>query len=338
VGAYDRDYYREERTGFSFRVPQTIVATLIIVNMAIWVIDSFTPTTPGGQWLSDQMAVHSNVPRLSEPVDLVDLRDPMATVDNDNDLMSPSGWTGDGTVSVPRIDTLTQPWLWWQFVTYAFAHSPHTASHILCNMLALFCFGFDVESIYGKREFLRFYFVTAFLAGVVWCVLNEALGARSIALGASGAIAGIVILYALNFPHRTVLLFFVIPAPAWLFGLLFVGFDIFGAIGGRTNVAYSMHLTGAAFAYLYYRRGWRLAGQTDRFVAWLRSWNRPKLRIHKPEQEPPTGNLGQEVDRILEKIYREGEASLTATERRTLETASRQYQRRGGSGSGPPNA
>jgi membrane associated rhomboid family serine protease len=335
VGAYDRDYYREGRTGFSFRVPQTVVATLIIVNMAIWVIDSFTPDTFGGKWLSDQLAVHSNVPRISESVGVVDLRDLLSSPERG--LAPLQDRLNEKASSVPRVDTLKQPWLWWQLITYAFAHSPRTASHILCNMLALFCFGFDIEAVYGKREFLRFYFLTAFLAAVVWCSINEALGATSVALGASGAIAGIVILYALNFPHRTVLLFFVVPVPTWLFGLIFVGYDIFGAmsIGGKSNVAYSMHLTGAAFAWIYYQRGWRLTGQTDRLVAWLRSWNRPKLRVHRAEperQSAPLGNLGQEVDRILEKIYREGEASLTDKERRTLEAASRQYQRRSGSG------
>ena len=60
---------------------------------------------------------------------------------------------------------------------------------------------------------------------------------------------------------------------------------------------------------------------------------RPKLHIHRVEEDEP-GDLNAEVDRILEKIYREGEASLTTKERRTLETASREYQRRGHVGSG----
>jgi hypothetical protein len=56
---------------------------------------------------------------------------------------------------------------------------------------------------------------------------------------------------------------------------------------------------------------------------------RPKLRVHTPEDETDKpGNLSEEVDRILEKISREGEASLTRQERRILETASRQYQKR----------
>ena len=61
---------------------------------------------------------------------------------------------------------------------------------------------------------------------------------------------------------------------------------------------------------------------------WLRS--RPKLRVHSPDgdEDQPDGALTEEVDRILEKISHEGESSLTRKERRTLETASRQYQKR----------
>jgi hypothetical protein len=170
-------------------------------------------------------------------------------------------------------------------------------------------------------------------ASLVWNVLGKAAGLpdAALAIGASGAIAGVVVLYALNFPRRTLLLFFVIPVPAWLCGVLIVGWDMLGATGraGASNVAYSMHLAGAAFAFVYFQRRWNLTRLTDRFinVRWPSFRPRPRLHIHKPE-EPPPSDLSAEVDRILEKIYREGEASLTAKERKTLEAASREYQQR----------
>ena len=63
-----------------------------------------------------------------------------------------------------------------------------------------------------------------------------------------------MVLYALNFPRRTILLFFVIPMPAWLLARSSSAYDIFGAIGRlrESNVAYSVHLAGAAFAFAYY--------------------------------------------------------------------------------------
>jgi membrane associated rhomboid family serine protease len=294
VGIYDRDYYREaERPGASLHAPRTVVGAIIAVNVAVWVADYLvTLAMPGrGNWLSDHMAVH--------------------------------------------VDTLTQPWLWWQYLTAGFTHSPTNFQHILFNMLALFFLGRDVEEAYGPKEFLRLYLVMVVFASVVWNVANKLSGTPASigpdwvgAYGASGAIAGVVILYALNFPRRMLLLFFVIPIPAWLFGVLMVGLDMFGASGqGASNIAYSMHLAGAAFALIYYQLGWNLTRLTADRVAWPTFRRKPHLRIHTPEEEPQP-DLSVEVDHILEKIYREGEASLTAKERKTLETASREYQRK----------
>jgi membrane associated rhomboid family serine protease len=306
VGIYDRDYYRQEpQPGASSYAPRTIVGALVAVNVALWIADSFSSETPGGRWLSDHMAVH--------------------------------------------VGTLTQPWLWWQYLTAGFAHSPLGFDHILGNMLVLFFLGRDVEETYGPKEFLRLYLVTLVFANVVWNVATwmgspptrlvhdyGAVVARQIFLdhtqvyGASGAIAGLVVLYALNFPHRTLLLFFVIPMPAWVLGVFVVAYDIYGATVGvaGSNVAFSVHLAGAAFAFAYYQRQWNLTRLTAGRIAWPSFRRKPHLRIHKPE-DTPHPDLNAEVDRLLEKIYREGEASLTAKERKTLETASREYQRRG---------
>ena len=294
MGIYDRDYYRDEQRpeGLSFRAPRTIVGLIIALNVALWIADFFTPaiSVQGhiiGRWLSDQMAVH--------------------------------------------VDTLTRPWLWWQFLTAGFAHSPINFQHILFNMLVLFFLGRDVEEVYGRKEFLRLYLVMIVFASVVWSLANTLLGTPSNmgALGASGAIAGIVVLYAFNFPHRTLLLFFVIPIPAWLLGVLIVVLDMWGASGqgGPSNVAYSMHLAGAAFALLYYQLGWNLTRLTSGGFSWLSFRRRPRLRVHTPD-DAPESDLSAEVDRILEKIYREGEAGLTAKERKILETASREYQQK----------
>jgi hypothetical protein len=131
------------------------------------------------------------------------------------------------------------------------------------------------------------------------------------------------------------LLFFFIPIPAWLAAVLFVGIDILGASGtaGDPHVAYSMHLAGAAFAAVYFQFDWSLTELKFARLAWPKFGRRPHLHIHTPEEEP-NSDLGEEVDHILEKIYRDGEASLTPKERKTLEAASREYQRRKGVESG----
>jgi hypothetical protein len=128
---------------------------------------------------------------------------------------------------------------------------------------------------------------------------------------------------------------FVIPMPAWVLGVLMVLADMLGGIGATAgqNIAYEVHLAGAAFAFLYYRQRWNFGRLLPGRLSWPWLRSRPSLRIHQPGADKPDSeseNREQEVDRILEKIHREGEGSLTRKERRTLETASREYQKRRG--------
>jgi len=100
-------------------------------------------------------------------------------------------------------------------------------------------------------------------------------------------------------------------------------------------------VAGAAFAILYYQRGWNLTRLSGGLFRWPKFpfRTKPRLRVHNPDKEPRP-DLSAEVDRILEKIYREGEASLTSKERQTLEKASKEYQQRGAGGGGrgdPPS-
>jgi membrane associated rhomboid family serine protease len=313
VGIYDRDYFREQQpSGLSSYLPRSAVGAIIAVNAAVWLVDAFTATSnhTGSvygpvttHWLSNLFAAH--------------------------------------------VSTLTEPWYWWQFLTAGFTHAPLGSKdgiwHIVGNMAVLYFLGRPVEDRYGPKEFLRFYLVALVFANVVWCVVGkltispEVLESVDPGLyGASGAIAAVVVLFAFNFPDVTILLFFVIPMPAWLFGVLIVGYDIYGAMGGNrgSNVAYTAHVAGAAFGLLYYQRGWKFSRLGMGGLRWPRSPFRakPRLRVHRPDDESPPDDLSAEVDRILEKIYREGEASLTPKERSTLEAASRKYQERRGNG------
>ena len=148
-----------------------------------------------------------------------------------------------------------------------------------------------------------------------------------------------MVLFAFNFPNVTILFFFVLPMPAWVFGMLVVLLDMYGAVKGGSEVAYVAHLAGAAFAALYYLRGWNLTRLTGGLPGGFKSLFRrkPRLRVRSADDEPPHPDFSAEVDRILEKIYREGEAGLTPKERQTLEQASREYQRKGaGNGGGSP--
>jgi len=290
MGIYDRDYYREEQSGFSIRTPRTMVVTLILINVALYLANGLL--TPETDAITYKLAASDN--------------------------------------------TLTNPLLWWQFLTYGFVHAK-SPGHILFNMLQLFFLGRAVEQLYGRWEFLRIYLVTLAVGSVIWAVSSAifdplqiaegGLPSRRFLIGASGAVCGVVILFVLNFPNQTLILFPIpIPIKAWVIGVLLIVFNVVGAVVQFGNVAFGVHLSGMAFAYLYFRNRWSLRWLGgDLFSAkWFQ--RRPKLRIHDPGEEDT--RLAQEVDRILEKIHSQGEDSLTRKERRTLESASKEYQKR----------
>ena len=305
MGIYDRDYYREQpRPQYRLRGPRTVVGAIILINVAFFLANGLL--TP---------------PKELGPSD--------AFLSKEQQIEKAMGWITYHMAV--KMSTLSHPLRWWQFLTYGFAHaSPPEYWHIAGNMLVLFFLGRDIEGRYGSKEFLRLYLTMLVVASVAWAGVEmvQRGDPATPAVGASGAIAGVVILYALNFPHRTLLLFFVIPMPAWVAGLLFVLVDIYGALSGEGHIAYAAHLGGAAFAFLYFRFKWNLT----RWSGWFsldRLKPRPRLRVHDPGPKPPEEQqLSNEVDRILKKISQQGEQSLTRAERRTLETASRQYQQK----------
>jgi membrane associated rhomboid family serine protease len=226
-----------------------------------------------------------------------------------------------------KSDLLQTPWQFWQLLTYGFVHDPQAIMHVAFNMYGLWLFGSDIERIYGRMEFLRIYVSTIIVAGLVWVGAETAAGAQSELVGASGGVMGLMILYVLHFPQRTFTLFPIpIPIKAWALGALYVLLDLLGAAQNMDNVAHLAHLSGVAYGFVYFRSGWNLGRLIPRRLSASMFKLRPSLRIHDPDSQPR--ELNEQVDQILEKISREGESSLTKKERRTLEEASRRYQRR----------
>jgi rhomboid family protein len=231
-----------------------------------------------------------------------------------------------------RADLFTAPQYLWQLLTYGFAHDPSSVRHMLFNMFFLWLFGRDIETLYGKRLYLQLYLSLIVLAGFVWLALNWAMtrGAGGASLvGASGAVTGIMVLFVLHYPTRTILFWGVLPIPVWVLGTLQLLQDIQGAVSRENagQVAYTAHLAGAAFAFLFYRTGWQLGSLFPKRFSMARLRRKPRLRVHEADDDEED-DLGRKVDRILEKINRQGQDSLTKDERRTLERASRRYQQK----------
>ncbi len=238
-------------------------------------------------------------------------------------------------------ETAIRPWMWWQFVSYGFLHDLSGIRHILFNMFGLFIFGRAVEQRIGGPALLRFYFVALVLGGIAASV--SALVHASVAgipidrmpatIGASGAVVAVTILFACYFPQSEILLMFVFPVKAWVLAVLFVAYDMAGALGiaGDANTAFQVHLAGAAFAGLYYFRRWNLSWLDFTAVGelpqrWGQRSRRMKLKLHDPDRK--LAREEADADRILAKIFEQGEQSLTAAERRTLERHSRRKRER----------
>jgi membrane associated rhomboid family serine protease len=225
-------------------------------------------------------------------------------------------------------DVFTRPLHLFELLTYGFLHDVDDLRHILFNMLGLWMFGRAVEGRYGRREFVAFFLAAIVVAGIVWVSGEFAHNRRFVhqppMLGASGGVTAVVILFAMNFPHQTVLFMFFLPMPMWVLAVLIVVMDAFGAMERSGNVAFTAHLGGAMFGFLYYQWGWRLERWLPSATLARRLRAKPKLRVHDPNENATDSR----VDEILKKIQEQGQDSLTRGERRILEQASREYQKR----------
>lgn len=129
----------------------------------------------------------------------------------------------------------------YQLVTHMFAHSPQNYFHIIFNMYALWLFGSALEKLWGPKRFLIFYFVCGIAAGFTQMFLVS----QGAAIGASGAIMGLLAAFAYTFPNVQ---FYILPIPfpikAKYLAIIYAAIDIFGEFSGGGNVAHFAHLGG----------------------------------------------------------------------------------------------
>ncbi|RMF57906.1 MAG: rhomboid family intramembrane serine protease [Calditrichaeota bacterium] len=144
----------------------------------------------------------------------------------------------------------------WQPVTYMFLHSPTGFGHIFFNMFALWMFGTELERTMGTKEFLRYYFLTGILAGVSIFVWNLFMGIDVPTIGASGAVFGILMAYAMFFPDRYIYLWFLFPIKAKYFALLF-GVLEFLMLPSGDGISHIGHLGGMIAGFFYLRHNYR---------------------------------------------------------------------------------
>ena len=140
----------------------------------------------------------------------------------------------------------------WQPFTYMFVHGGF--SHLLFNMLSLFIFGSMVEKRIGSKEFLLFYLLTGLFSGIVSFISYYLAGTNVILVGASGAIYGVLLMFAVFYPYSVIFVFGFIPVRAPILVILYAVIELSSHVFGRGgNVAHLTHLSGLVFGYLYCR-------------------------------------------------------------------------------------
>jgi membrane associated rhomboid family serine protease len=207
-----------------------------------------------------------------------------------NVVMFVAGWfisALQGWLAMQPQATLEQGQLW-RPLTYMFLHDQRGFFHILFNMLALWMFGVELERMWGTRFFLKYYFVCGVGAALTTTVLAfvplsffDSLYA-SLTVGASGAIFGILLAYALYFPHRPILLYFLFPIPAKYFVMIMGGISLLSSLGANDGVAHTTHLGGLAAGYLYLKKPrMNLKAELQyRFVKWRINRMRRKFDVY----------------------------------------------------------
>lgn len=225
------------------------------------------------------------------------------------------------------VNLFSLPSHWWlhydvgQLFTYMFVHG--SVPHLVMNMLGLYFIGPTVERTIGAYRFFILYYLSGIIGGLGWSLLA---GPHEICLGASGAVMGILGAFGALYPNAEVLLiiFPFFPIKAWKLVLAFIGLEFFQTFvhpiyGGIANAAHLMGgIAGCSYA---------LALKHPHFLHDLKhrlsgDHSRSKSRAKRNSSNGDTLSR-EEVDRILDKIGKEGMGALTPRERELLKRATR---------------
>lgn len=331
MGIYDRDYYREHSSAFNpFNSRSQACIALIVIYAAIFIF---------------QIAFRGEG----------DARQKKAKVDAVTELFElKASKVLDGEI--------------WRLFTYSFIHDSYAILPIALNIWFLILFARQVEDIYHWKEFLLFYLLVGLLAGLGFTLVTLVSKQDSVLVGPASTLTAVLLLFALHYPRRTVLLFLVLPVSVWFFVGFSVLHDALGLSTGHLHpAAFAAHAIAAAFALMYFRFTLRISN-------WLPSFSRshlsrkqvkPNLRIFhkdtvedesarsskvsaslpsaasskaatpsaKPAVEAPTQSVLDEhleakLDEVLEKVKKNGQASLNDEEREILFRASQIYRNR----------
>lgn len=209
----------------------------------------------------------------------------------------------------------------WQLFTYMFLHGGFF--HIFFNMFALWMFGGEIERAWGTKEFLKYYFVTGVGAGFFTFFLS--FNSHVPTIGASGAIFGILVAFAMMFPDRPIYLYFLFPIKAKYLVIFFVVIEFLASFRHTSDgIGHFAHLGGIVIGYIYIKSDWRISSffRLSRYFEYFKGFRyKRRMKVIEKKREREQRLLAR-VDQILDKINQIGFDNLTKEEKKTLEAAS----------------
>jgi membrane associated rhomboid family serine protease len=225
----------------------------------------------------------------------------------------------------------------WTFVSYMFVHGG--LLHLLGNMLMLFVFGTAVEGRMGSRNFLLYYLFCG-IGAAVFSLLLAGIMPVGAFVGASGAVLGVAVAFAMYWPDAEIIVFPIpVPIKARTLVIGLVALDIIASqLWPNDGVAHLAHVGGALFGYLYFRvqslsrRSPGAPARTVERVVMVQSGSsepdrRTPVTPMRPRRRVDADPVAAEVDRVLDKISEKGISSLTAAERRFLDEVAKQKRK-----------
>ena len=203
----------------------------------------------------------------------------------------------------------------WQPFTYLFFHG--NIWHILINMFVLWMFGSELENSWGRKNFIKYYFITGIGAGMVTCLFN--LQSNIPVVGASGAVYGILLAYGLSFPNRTVYLYGLIPIKSIWFVIAIGILAFLSSFQQMTQISHLTHISVMAIGYVFLKRLWRL---NDIWFKIRKKTLEYRIQIEDVKQSKKKV-LEKDINHILDKIQKVGFKGLSDQEQNKLYNASK---------------
>jgi membrane associated rhomboid family serine protease len=206
----------------------------------------------------------------------------------------------------------------WQLFTYMFLHGGFW--HIFFNMFIFWMFGTELEMEWGSKQFLKYYFICGVGAGIINILLTSSDPSYPGTVGASGAIYGIMVAYALRYPNRLVYIYFLFPVKVkYMVGFLAIISFLSTWNTQGDGIAHAAHLGGMLVGFIYLKY-WQ---HFYKVKSMFQQTTKKPVSKSSATGDEKVEYYRKKIDELLDKINRIGYLNLTDEEKELLEEGSK---------------